>query len=193
MVLYQLLCGHGLSQGAADRALHPMIRTRPLRVPPLFPPPLCAPAPPPPPRPRPTSTAPAQFFGVLVAWVLLRLVAWLAARHRLNAIKHSGYYGTPPQWRRWWAQLGVWVLIILVVKASLGGIIVLARTPLARAAEWLFGPFGGHSHAELAFVMVICPAIFNTLQFWVRPRARGDQRLRPGPTLRPPLPPPPSS
>jgi len=69
--------------------------------------------------------------------------------------------------RIWARQTCVWVLIVLVAKSLLAIPVLTFMEPLAAVGESLLDPFLLHPHTLLVFVMIIWPAICNSIQFYV--------------------------
>lgn len=108
-------------------------------------------------------------LGVFVSFMLLRLVTNLCVRCGHERLMESGYYGDPPQNRIWALQAIVWCIIVIVMKVSIFGIIILPlRKYLISAGDWVLSPAVHDPQIELVIVMVIAPVIFNVVQFWIQ-------------------------
>eukprot|EP00947_MAST-08B_sp_MAST-8B-sp1_P001824 g1824.t1 len=108
--------------------------------------------------------------GVFIVYLLLKLLECAAARFRWRRVLKSGDYGRPPSLKTWCAQLTSWTLIIIVMKALLTGLIILARNPLDAFGGWVFRPLRDAKlfYTELTLVMIIGPCLMNVIQFWIQ-------------------------
>jgi hypothetical protein len=79
----------------------------------------------------------------------------------------SGDYGHPPQWRVWFSQLVVWLLIVSTSKLMLIGTVIHTLPWIAALVDFVFSPLRQYPDFELVLVMVVFPVAMNALLFWV--------------------------
>ena len=133
-------------------------------------------------------------LGVVVVTALLRAAERAAARRGCDAVARGGEYGEPPRLGAFAAQLGVFCACLLANKLLMAAGIWLLYPAMVACGDWLFRPLRAHPNAELVVVMVLCPWLLTTLQFWLfdtalkaRARRRDGAPAGPGaaPLLRP--------
>jgi hypothetical protein len=108
-----------------------------------------------------------NLLGMLLNWIFLRLVEMYAAKYTTRL--QSGNYGQEDPVATWGLQVGVWIVIIILVKVLvLFAFIIPLRTPLYIASDVLLHPLDSLPHLELLFVMIFVPMVLNILQFWVQ-------------------------
>ncbi|KAF0699524.1 Aste57867_9920 [Aphanomyces stellatus] len=107
-------------------------------------------------------------FGVVLNWLLLRLLVRVANRFQWTALQVPGEYGDPIKIRVWLAQLLTWLVIIITAKLIIGRGIIEFKDTLVQIASWIFKPLVNYPRVELVIVMVACPCLMNGLQFWIQ-------------------------
>ena len=108
----------------------------------------------------------AVFCGILILWLFVMVYRWAVERYHLTLLR-SGEYGNPPSWRPWLAQLALWSILSCVEKAITASAVILPLKPLLdQFAAWIEQPPIGHPKLELTIVMVLAPALLNTLFFY---------------------------
>jgi hypothetical protein len=73
-----------------------------------------------------------------------------------------------PDYKAWGIQLGMWCLVVLIVKWSLVGLIFGLRDFLSTIGVWVLSPVASEPQLELVVVMVFVPCLMNIIQFWVQ-------------------------
>merc|ERR1711964_433009 len=68
---------------------------------------------------------------------------------------------------KYFKQLGVWLLIVTCMKASMVGLMFAANEPLQQTAHLVLTPVMNNNHVKLLVVMILTPFCMNTLQFWI--------------------------
>jgi len=124
-----------------------------------------------------------SFFGTLLAFILLKTFNAVFKQLDIPALYKSGEYGDPPDLCIWFGQFLVWICIIAIVKTVFLLVQLQIQDPLASLGDWLFGPVAAHPKLELCVVMVMCPFVFNAIQFWVSDmflKARVQREHEPG-------------
>uniref|UniRef100_A0A7S2RKF1 Uncharacterized protein n=1 Tax=Rhizochromulina marina TaxID=1034831 RepID=A0A7S2RKF1_9STRA len=84
-----------------------------------------------------------------------------------SALSHIGHYGDPPVITVWGKQLGVYLSALLVNKLIVASFLYVTLGAVTKFGNWLFSPLQAHPNTELLVVMVLCPWILQTLQFWL--------------------------
>ncbi|CAM9284710.1 unnamed protein product [Phaeothamnion confervicola] len=115
--------------------------------------------------------------GTFLIWLLLRGQRWLALRWDIAALQRTGDYGKPPSVRVYLAQLVTYLLILLAVKTALAVAVVAALPVLRGAVTALFAPIRQYPDVELTVVMIVCPWMMNTCQFWVLDNVLSHKRV----------------
>lgn len=60
-----------------------------------------------------------------------------------------------------------WDLVILVAKAFSFTVIWFLVKPMGQFSDWLMTPLQPHPKTELVVVLILCPCVMNTIQFWI--------------------------
>ncbi|XP_066912651.1 store-operated calcium entry regulator STIMATE-like [Clytia hemisphaerica] len=102
-------------------------------------------------------------IGLLVIWLALRLLHVIASKKGWIRLR-MGEYGSPPSFKTWLYQCGVYICVMLVEKC-----VILAFFQLkfwVKVKEIILLPFHGHPKIEVVIVVLIVPFIMNALMFW---------------------------
>ena len=86
---------------------------------------------------------------------------------RQTALARIGHYGTPPSKRVWAAQCAAYLAAIVFNKVVVASLLYAAKGAMSDFGNWLFGPLQSNPAAELVVVMVLCPWLLTSLQFWI--------------------------
>lgn len=103
-------------------------------------------------------------IGVLACHFLLKLFCFLFP---YNVVLEFGFYGDPPTIRALLPQLGVWLVIVSLMKLFMILFMAALRVPLYTSTILLLYPFESYPKLKLVFVMVISPCVMNAFQYWV--------------------------
>mmetsp|Transcript_9205 Transcript_9205/g.12179 ORF Transcript_9205/g.12179 Transcript_9205/m.12179 type:complete len:226 (+) Transcript_9205:117-794(+) len=106
-------------------------------------------------------------LGTLFAFILLVFFNAVFRLLDLPRLYKTGEYGNPPNFCTWLMQFIIWMCIILIVKMTFLIFQVQFEHHLSTVGSWLFLPLSDYPKLELTIVMVICPCIFNVVQFWI--------------------------
>ena len=106
------------------------------------------------------------FLGTAICFLLL-LGTEQCVKYSPKLHFTSGFYGNPPSWKTWLYQISVWLLIVLVMKTTIIGVVMIFRIPLTWAGEAMLSPVLPFPELELLFVMIIVPLVVNSFTFWV--------------------------
>jgi len=71
-------------------------------------------------------------------------------------------------WFKYFKQVVVWLLVVTLMKAVMVLIMLVEAPQLTAAAGFVLKPLDGNPRVELIIVMVVTPAIMNSLQFWLQ-------------------------
>lgn len=109
-------------------------------------------------------------FGVLVCFLLLRGATSIALKCGVDRLRSGDYLqlSEKPDYKAWLMQLGVWCIIVMLVKWMLVGLIYLLRDYLSEAGQFILSPVDSEPKLELVIVMVLVPSLMNIIQFWVQ-------------------------
>ncbi|KAJ1885200.1 hypothetical protein LPJ66_010236 [Kickxella alabastrina] len=106
-------------------------------------------------------------LGVLIVTGFLTLYGNIAQRLQITGLE-SGYYGDPPNWRRWIKQASIFCASMVSMKLTV--ILLIALMPfLVAIGDGILKPVQMlHSpHFEIIFVMAIWPLTLNIFESWV--------------------------
>jgi len=103
----------------------------------------------------------------MMAYLILKVMMKIFMLMDLPYLYNTGQYGYPPSARIWFGQMCVWLFIISIVK----GLLLLCQihivSRLSYVADKLFKGLYAYPNVELFVVMVLCPCLFNIIQFWI--------------------------
>ncbi len=85
----------------------------------------------------------------------------------LSRIFSFGDYGHPPQLNIFLAQLAVWLLIVLSGKLLIVLLLYQFIIPINSVMHYMFHSLQSQPELELVLVMIVIPAVLNTVQFWI--------------------------
>lgn len=99
--------------------------------------------------------------------VLLATAASCCCPLTLRNCAATGTYGSPPQLRRWAAQMSLWVLVVCMTKLIC--VCLTSTLPfLQPVGAFVLSPLALHPRAELVVVMLVVPLLFNIVQLWIQ-------------------------
>ena len=107
-------------------------------------------------------------IGIIINYLLLRLLTSAAHKHEWTSLKEPGFYGPPPFFWAWFVQFLSWLTILGVTMFALAGLEYAIRDSLSEAGNFLFKPMLNYPYEELMLVMVLCPCLMNAVQFWIQ-------------------------
>ena len=70
------------------------------------------------------------------------------------------------KWKKYGAQLGVWLVVTLIVKLILLIMLKICKLFLVNLGGFFLSPFS-NAKVRLVMVMIIFPVLLNALYFWV--------------------------
>ncbi|CAM9497640.1 unnamed protein product [Choristocarpus tenellus] len=106
-------------------------------------------------------------IGTVSVWWLLLLLQHVAVILNLPSLQRSGDYGKPPSCSIYLAQLVVFLFILMTYKTGATLFVVALADPIEQIGVFLIGPLQNYPVLELVVVLVFCPWIINSVQFWV--------------------------
>lgn len=108
-------------------------------------------------------------LGVAIVYTIHEGICRLAIRRwgRQTALARIGEYGEPPDMKVWLKQCAAYVTSIIVNKAVVASLLYAAEDGMTAFGNWLFGPLQPTPQIELVVVMVLCPWLLTSFQFWV--------------------------
>ena len=119
-------------------------------------------------------------FGLFLIWCLVHAQEVTAARWKIDSLRTSGFYGDPPSFNWYFQQLCMYMLMLTLVKTIISAFFLAFHVELSKAAAWLFKPLADRPDVELLVVMVLCPWILNTVQFWILDTILMRRKPKPG-------------
>ncbi|KNC46664.1 transmembrane protein 110 [Thecamonas trahens ATCC 50062] len=112
-------------------------------------------------------------LGVALCWAFLTaferffIDAHIVGQFSPYEYLRSGKYGRPPSAKAWAMQLGVWQVIVVLVKLIMGLLMYPVAGILEAIARFFLTPFLNHPHTELIVVMLVAPLFLNIITFWI--------------------------
>ena len=80
---------------------------------------------------------------------------------------HIGDYHDPPEIKIWLIQLIPYISSLIINKVIIVSSLYGLENPMTQFGNWLFGAFEDNPQGELVIVMILCPWLLTTLQFWL--------------------------
>jgi len=109
-------------------------------------------------------------LGCVLSLLILWAFETMAEKYGWDVLR-TGDYGSGSQdsiWKRWGAQLSLWLGIVTLSKlVLLFCLIVPAKHPLYVAGAWMMSGLVNYPRWELVIVMIIIPLVFNVITFWI--------------------------
>jgi hypothetical protein len=84
-----------------------------------------------------------------------------------SSLYKIGYYNTPPDNKVWFKQFSLYVFSLFMNKIIITLILYATKNPMADLGNWLFNPLQSDPDTELLVVMILCPLILSSLQYWL--------------------------
>ena len=132
-------------------------------------------------------------FGLMIAYVLFKIVDHIAVTNNIEVLKHGVYLDekvdlvssdtkySPERhinFRIWVVQMVVWCMIVFLSKIIVFFFEIIYHKPIVRTGELFLSKLEGHPQLELVVVMVVIPVTFNSIQFWVQDNfLKGDKHI----------------
>ena len=114
-------------------------------------------------------------LGAFLSYIFMWLVDGIVSSSELEILKTGLYYeeymkGNKKcyklKWKKYGAQLGVWLVVTLIVKLILLIMLKICKLFLVNLGGFFLSPFS-NAKLRLVMVMIIFPVILNALYFWV--------------------------
>ena len=114
-------------------------------------------------------------LGAFLSYIFMWLVDGVVSVSNLEILKTGLYYeeymkGNKKfyklKWKKYGAQLGVWLVVTLVVKLILLIMLKICKLFLVNLGGFFLSPFS-NAKVRLVMVMIIFPVLLNALYFWV--------------------------
>jgi len=114
-------------------------------------------------------------LGAFLSYIFMWLVDGIVSSSELEILKTGFYYEEYMEgnkkcyklkWKKYGAQLGVWLVITLMVKLILLIMLKICKLFLVNLGGFFLSPFS-NAKVRLVMVMIIFPVILNALYFWV--------------------------
>ena len=108
-------------------------------------------------------------LGVGIVCLLHSVICHIAIYYfKEDTVLHRiGDYGEPPQMKVWLKQFGVYLFALLVNKAMITVFLYVTKKQMTVLGNWLFWPLQSQPDIELVVVMIICPLILTSFQYWI--------------------------
>ena len=114
-------------------------------------------------------------LGAFLSYIFMWLVDGVVSVSNLEILKTGLYYEEYMEgnkkcyklkWKKYGAQLGVWLVVTLVVKLILLIMLKICKLFLVNLGGFFLSPFS-NAKVRLVMVMIIFPVLLNALYFWV--------------------------
>ncbi|KAI0030678.1 vacuolar membrane protein-domain-containing protein [Vararia minispora EC-137] len=105
-------------------------------------------------------------LGVGILYAILHLLTRLFSEGLHLKGFESGQYGSPPSFKYWVRQTGVYVAALTTMKFVIIGLFLLWPGIFA-IGTWLIDLLGEDEHVQVVFTMGLFPIIMNVVQFWL--------------------------
>ena len=114
-------------------------------------------------------------LGAFLSYIFMWLVDGIVSSSELEILKTGLYYEEYMEgnkkcyklkWKKYGAQLGVWLVVTLIVKLILLLMLKICKLFLVNLGGFFLSPFS-NAKLRLVMVMIIFPVILNALYFWV--------------------------
>ena len=114
-------------------------------------------------------------LGAFLSYIFMWLVDGIVSSSELEILKTGLYYEEYMEgnkkcyklkWKKYGAQLGVWLVITFIVKLILLIMLQICKLFLVNLGGFFLSPFS-NAKVRLVMVMIIFPVILNALYFWV--------------------------
>ena len=114
-------------------------------------------------------------LGAFLSYIFMWLVDGIVSNSELEILKTGLYYEEYMEgnkkcyklkWKKYGAQLGVWLVITFIVKLILLIMLKICKLFLVNLGGFFLSPFS-NAKVRLVMVMIIFPVILNALYFWV--------------------------
>tara|TARA_B100001057_G_scaffold491436_1_gene581675 strand:+ start:198 stop:938 length:741 start_codon:yes stop_codon:yes gene_type:complete len=108
-------------------------------------------------------------FGVCIVYLVHDGICYFAKKEWKDdtVLSHIGTYGNPPQLKIWFIQISVYLFALLINKIIVASLLYVLKKQMIDFGNWLFEPLQSHPNTELVVVMILCPWLLTTFQFWV--------------------------
>ena len=114
-------------------------------------------------------------LGAFLSYIFMWLVDGIVSSSELEILKTGLYYEEYMEgnkkcyklkWKKYGAQLGVWLVVTLIVKLILLIMLKICKLFLVNLGGFFLSPFS-NAKVRLVMVMIIFPVLLNALYFWV--------------------------
>ena len=114
-------------------------------------------------------------LGAFLSYIFMWLVDGIVSSSELKILKTGLYYEEYMEgnkkcyklkWKKYGAQLGVWLVVTLIVKLILLIMLKICKLFLVNLGGFFLSPFS-NAKVRLVMVMIIFPVLLNALYFWV--------------------------
>lgn len=120
-----------------------------------------------------------SFCGVFILYFVMKCYNKVITKYNITLLK-SGDYGDPPMIKAWALQLFIWGVISCLEKLFTAFVLILPLySVLDSFASLLESPLVGYPHVELVIVMVLMPAVVNSMFFWACDNIIKEKKAKP--------------
>ena len=112
-------------------------------------------------------------IGIGIVYIAHKLICDIVKHYNIfpsqikTALSHIGEYNVPPELKIWAIQLIPYILYLIINKIIIVSSLYGLENPMTKFGNWLFGAFDDNPNGELVVVMILCPWLLTTLQFWL--------------------------
>ena len=112
-------------------------------------------------------------IGVGIVYISHKLICKIVKYYDIfsseinTALSHIWEYNDPPELKIWAIQLIPYILSLVFNKIIIVSSLYALENPMTKFGNWLFGSLDNNPNGELVVVMILCPWLLTTLQFWM--------------------------
>ena len=108
-------------------------------------------------------------IGVGIVYLVHNGICYLVSKYISSdtVLSHIGNYGNPPKVKVWIKQLFVYLTALSINKLIIGFSMYGLKKQILYLGDLIFHPIQEYPNVELVIVMILCPWILTTLQFWI--------------------------
>ena len=107
-------------------------------------------------------------IGICIVYISHKFICDVVKHYNPNSVlSHIGKYNSPPEIKIWFIQLIPYILSLIINKIIIVFSLYELEIPMTKFGNWLFGAFKDNPQGELVVVMILCPWLLTTLQFWL--------------------------
>lgn len=133
-------------------------------------------------------------FGLMIAYMLFKIVDHVAVTNGIEVLKHGVYMDetvdlvstdtkdSPDRHiniRIWIVQMAVWCIIVFLAKIIVFFFEIAYHKPIVLIGQNILQNLEGSPQLELVVVMIFIPVTLNSVQYWISDNfLKGDKHIQ---------------